>query len=170
MNIAFIRLGGSIVAGLVFAALLSLTPAHSGNDTGVEVGILTCHTVPGTRINLLIHSTADIECEFKESDGTIEAYKGETGIGFGIDLHLAHDETIVFTVMANHFQPDTHQLAGRYAGAKAGVTVGVGGGAAVLVGGSHDSIGLKPAISKGEGVGVAAGLGYLYLEPKETKE
>ena len=170
MNIAFIRLGASILAGLAMAALLSLAPAHSSDDSGVEVGILTCNTVPGTRINLLIHSTADIECEFKESDGTVEAYKGETGIGFGIDLHIAHDETIVFTVVASHFKPDTHQLAGRYAGAKAGVTVGIGGGAAVLVGGSNDSIGLKPAVSKNQGVGVAAGLGYLYLEPKDSKE
>ena len=155
-------------AALALAYLLAPASAAAGDESGAEVGVLTCNTVPGSRLNLLVHSTADIKCEFKDSDGSVERYKGETGIGFGIDLHIAHDETVIFSVIANHFQPGTHQLAGSYAGAKAGVTAGVGGGAALLVGGSGDSIGLKPAISHSEGVGVAAGLGYLYLEPGDT--
>ena len=122
-----------------------------------------------SRLNLLIHSTADIECDFKDSDGSVEHSKGETGIGLGIDLHIANDETVIFTVVASHFRPGSHQLAGHYAGAKAGVTAGVGGGAALLIGGSDDSIGLKPAVSHSEGFGLAAGLGYLYLEPADKK-
>ena len=162
------RIGAALSgAALALALGLAAGPASAGDESGAEVGVLTCKTVPGSRINLLVHSTADIQCEFKESDGSIERYKGETGIGLGIDLHIEHDETVIFTVVASHFQPGTHQLAGHYAGAKAGVTAGVGGGAALLVGGSDDSIGLKPAISHNKGLGVAAGLGYLYLEAGE---
>ena len=169
MPMATNRFRTSLLAGAAVAASLVMTPtlSHAGTEAGGEVGILTCHTVPGTRLNLIVHSTTDITCEFKDSDGTVERYKGETGIGLGVDLHVAHDETIRFTVLAKHFRPDTHQLSGKYHGAKAGATVGIGGGAALLVGGSHDSIGLKPAISHASGVGVAAGLGYLYLEPNE---
>ena len=148
-------------AALTMPLLLAVPPVLAGDESGAEVGVLTCNTVPDTRLNLLIHSTADITCEFKDSDGSVEHYKGETGIGLGIDLHLAHDETVIFTVLASHFEPGRHQLAGHYAGAKAGVTAGLGAGAALLVGGSDDSIGLKPAVSHSEGVGVAAGLGYL---------
>ena len=159
----------SLLSGSLLAVTLLMAPAASqaGGESGAEVGVLTCKTVPGTRLNLLIHSTADIECDFRDSDGSVERYKGETGIGLGIDLHIAHDETVVFTVMANHFAPGTHQLSGSYAGAKAGVTAGHGGGAALLIGGSGDSIGLKPAVSHSKGLGVAAGLGYLHLEPQE---
>ena len=162
------RVAGYILSIAVLAAsfMLAAAPVPAGEDSGPEVGVLTCSTVPDSRVNLLIHSTAEIECEFKDADGTVEHYKGETGIGLGIDLHIAHDETVMFTVVAHHFEPGTHQLAGRYGGAKASVAVGHGGGAQLLIGGDHDSIGLKPAVSHNQGAGVAAGLSYLYLEPK----
>lgn len=146
----------------------SAVSARAGQEAGHEVGILTCHTVPDSRINLVVHSRADIECEFKESDGTVEHYTGQTGIGVGVDLHVAHEETVIFTVLAKHFEPGSHQLAGSYGGPKAGVTTGVGGGAAVLIGGHDDSIGLKPAVSHSKGFGLAAGVGFLTLEAKET--
>ena len=162
-------LGASLLTGAALALSIALAaPASAGDEAGGEIGVLTCKTVPGSRINLLVHSTADIECAFRESDGSIEEYKGETGIGLGIDLQIAHDETLVFTVLAKHFNPGSHQLAGHYVGAKARASAGVGGGAALLVGGSDDSIGLKPAVSHSTGAGVAAGLGYLYLEAKEA--
>ena len=165
------RAGLSFLSALVLAAacLLAPMPAAADEKAGTEVGVLTCNTVPNSRINLLIHSTAHVECEFKDSDGSVEHYKGETGIGLGVDLHFGHEETVVFTVIARHGEPGSHQLSGRYGGAKAGAAVGHGGAAALLIGGDDDSIGLKPALSHSKGVGVAAGLSYLYLEPNHKQ-
>ncbi|MEM7226033.1 MAG: DUF992 domain-containing protein [Pseudomonadota bacterium] len=169
MSCSLFRICGYVISisFVAVAFFLATTPVPAGEKAGAEVGVLTCVTVPDSRINLLVHSTADIDCEFKDSDGAVERYRGETGIGLGIDLHIAHEEKVVFTVVAHHFAPGTHQLAGRYGGAKAGVTAGHGGAAALLIGGDHDSIGLKPAVSHSQGVGVAAGLSYVYLEPME---
>ena len=165
-----------LAAALLLGSALSLplaaaaVSASAGEEAGHEVGVLTCKTVPDSRVNLVVHSSADIECEFKESDGTLEHYTGRTGIGIGVDLHVSHEETVIFTVLAKHLEPGTHQLAGRYGGPKAAVTTGVGGGAAVLIGGHDDSIGLKPAVSHSKGFGLAAGVSYLVLEAKETGE
>ena len=155
---------------VALAGLMLFGAGHSAvadDDAGGEVGMLTCESVPGTRINLVVHSRVDIECEFKDSDGSAEQYVGKTGVAVGVDLHLFHNETLRFAVLARHFEPGTHQLAGSYGGAKAGVTAGVGGGAALLVGGSDNTIGLKPAVTHGTGVGATAGVGFLLLEPKE---
>ena len=154
---------------LVAALAIATAPgkAEAADDSGAEVGMLICESIPGSRVNLVIHSRVDIVCEFKETDGTTEQYSGRTGVAVGVDLHVFQNETLRSAVLTNHFEPGTHQLAGKYAGAKAGVTAGVGGGGALLTGGSNDSIGLKPAITHGTGLGAAAGVGFLVLESKD---
>ncbi|MFQ5355075.1 MAG: DUF992 domain-containing protein [Mariprofundaceae bacterium] len=138
---------------------------------GTKVGVLSCKTVPGSGMNLIIHSTRNVTCEFKSTAGAgSENYKGEMGIGLGIDLNIKQDETIGYTVISADFKAGTYQLAGKYAGAKASATLGIGAGAAILLGGSDDSIALQPiALSGSTGLGVAAGIGYLYLEADKTR-
>ncbi|MGH8590163.1 MAG: DUF992 domain-containing protein [Gammaproteobacteria bacterium] len=54
----------------------------------------------------------------------------------------------------------------KYTGAKASATAGVGVGANVLIGGGQKSFTLQPlSLTGSTGVGVAGGVGYLYLEP-----
>ena len=144
---------------------LAFTTNGYAGESGVDVGTLSCESVPNSGLNLIVHSTVGIKCVFKASDGSVERYKGETGVGLGIDLSFNHDEKFHFAVMAAKFKTGTHQLAGKYAGGKASVSLGVGGGGKVLIGGDHDNIGLKPAAIQGSGVGVAAGLTYMHLEP-----
>jgi len=150
------------------AALLLMPQAQPAlAASGVQIGVLTCESVPGTRFNLLIHSTIDVKCVFRAAGGGEERYKGETGIGLGIDLNWNRDETIHFTVLSaqGDTQIGAHSLAGRYGGAKASATVGVGAGAAVLIGGGSNNFTLQPLALEGStGLGVAAGLGYLYIE------
>ena len=50
-----------IIAAFV-TGLYSATVAAEG---GIEVGVLTCNVVPGSRVNLLIRSTADVECTYE---------------------------------------------------------------------------------------------------------
>ena len=149
---------------LVTVFVLGSSQMAFAGDPGVKVGLLTCESIPGSGLNLIIHSTVDIKCQFKGVDGTVERYKGETGIGLGIDLKWKRDVKIAFTVFSAQFKPGTHQLAGSYAGASASATVGVGVGGHTLIGGSNKSMGLKPAVEESTGLAIAGGLGYMHLE------
>ncbi len=153
-----------IIAGIV-SLLCSNSAAAAG---GIEVGLLTCEVVPGSRVNLLIRSTADVDCIF-ERNGTTETYQGETGIALGLDLSLRSNEKMTFTVIAasSDVGPGSKALAGRYVGGQISAAAGLGLGAKALVGGGENSIGLQPlALESSTGFGVAGGLGFLYIEGK----
>jgi len=71
---------------------------------------------------------------------------------------------IVWTVVAPTVGLPPGSLAGTYGGATASVTVGVGVGANVLVGGSKDTISLQPiSIEGGTGLNVAGGVASMNL-------
>ncbi len=160
------NLGLALALGLL--VLTGATSAQTGSP-GIKVGVLKCNQVPGSGVNLLIHSTVQVTCLYTSVTGERQAiYKGETGIGLGIDLNWNKSETIAFTVFGVSMDtgPDKHPLAGKYLGVRASVAVGIGLGAQVLVGGGRSQFTLQPlAIEQTKGFGVAAGLGYLYLEP-----
>lgn len=158
------KLNTLLAAGLT-ALAVAVAPAASAE---VEIGVLTCKTVPGSRVNLLIRSTTDVNCEFKDSQGKTEQYKGESGIALGLDLSFKSNETFAFSVISSSVAgAGSHSLAGKYIGGKASAALGVGLGAAVLVGGSDDNFGLNPiAVGANQGIGAAAGIGFLYIEAK----
>jgi len=152
-----------ITIAAIFAFAL---PLQAGESTaGTKIGVLTCKSIPGTGLNLLIHSTVDVKCTFDATDrsGT-EHYIGETGIGFGLDISHKTRQTMVFTVFAVDFKKGSHKLAGKYVGVSAAATVGVGVGAHALVGEGNNSLSLQPAIEGNEGIGASAGISYLYLQ------
>jgi hypothetical protein len=151
-------------AAAATALTLALTAPVASAD--VVAGVLTCSTVPGSRINLLIRSTSDVTCEFKDTAGKTERYRGESGIALGLDLSFKSEETFAFSVIsANDANAGSHALAGKYGGGRATASVGVGVGAAALIGGNDDNFGLNPlALSAERGVGASAGIGFLYLE------
>ena len=136
-----------------------------------EVGVLTCEQV-GRRLNLIIRSTATISCRFEDTQGNVERYKGETGVGFGIDLQWKEKEKLAFTVFAAvDADADEDALIGKYYGATASVAVGGGVGVVALVGGSSNQISLVPVgLSGSTGLGAAAGVTYLYLESADDKD
>jgi len=155
---------GIAVAGAVFTGA---STALAGNHGGVRVGTLTCEQV-GKRLNLIIHSSVDVKCVFKSSTGQIERYRGETGIGLGIDLNWNRVDKIAFAVISagKDIRPGAFALAGKYFGGKANVTIFRGLGAAALIGAGDKGIAFQPiAIETSKGLGVSGGLGYLYLEP-----
>ena len=157
------NLGNWLVAT---AFILLASPLAASAEGSSSIGILSCKAVPGTRLNLIVRSTVDVRCTFK-SDGITESYVGETGIALGLDLSFRKDEQFAFSVLsASNKAPGNHALAGKYIGGKAAAAAGVGLGAAALIGGSGDSFGLQPlALESSKGVGVAAGIGFLYIEP-----
>ncbi|MEX2481842.1 MAG: DUF992 domain-containing protein [Gammaproteobacteria bacterium] len=136
---------------------------------GLEVGVLTCSVIPGSRLNLIIRSTADVKCVYSKG-GASEEYVGETGIALGLDLSFKKDEKIAFTVIAatDDVSPGAKALGGRYVGGEASAAAGLGLGAKALVGGGAKNIGLQPlALESSTGLGASAGLSFLYIEPVE---
>lgn len=157
------------VRTLITAGIMSvLCCANAAADGGIEVGVLTCEVVPGSRVNLLLRSTADVECRF-ENNGVTEEYQGETGIALGLDLSFRSNEKMMFTVFAasSDIGPGAKALGGKYVGGQVSAAAGLGLGAKALIGGGAKSIGLQPlALETSTGIGIAGGLGFLYIEPK----
>jgi Protein of unknown function (DUF992) len=158
------------ITSLSLSLIFLLAPAamvQAGEAKG-EVGVVTCDFIPGTKSNMLLFSKATFNCVFKHG-GERDEYIGEAGIRLGLDLQWSATSTMSYTVMAST-QKDidwSHALDGTYTGGKASAAFGVGLGAAVLIGGSSDSVALVPiAIEAGTGVGATAGLGFLSLKGK----
>lgn len=148
------------------AVILACSQSAMADSHGVQLGVLKCTVVPGSRVNLIIRSTADVICEF-DNAGTVEKYKGETGIGLGLDLSFKTDEKMHFAVFAasKDVSANSHALAGKYVGAELNAAAGVGLGAKALVGGSNDSFSLQPlALETSTGLGASGGLSFLYIE------
>ncbi len=107
-------------------------------------------------------------CEFVTPAGK-EHYVAESGVGLGLDLEWSDDKVIRYSVLAatTDVRVGHYALTGKYYGAKASATAGVGVGAQVLVGAGDKNISLQPLALEGStGLGAAAGISYLYLEPR----
>ena len=157
----------AIILAIVTAFFSYLSPSDSRADSGIRVGVLSCDSVPGSRVDLIVYSKVDVACTFSTPQG-VEHYRGETGIGLGFDLNWSRQEEIVFAVLmaSSDTSIGSHALAGRYYGVKASATVGVGVGAAVLAGGGDRNVSLEPiAVEGSSGLGAAAGVVYLVIEP-----
>lgn len=155
------------ISTLIVAGLLTAAPIVNA-QSGIQIGILNCTVVPGSRVNLLIRSTADVECVFSSGDAK-EEYKGDTGIALGLDLSFKENEKLAFTVIAatSDIRPGSGALAGKYVGGQVSAAAGLGLGAQALFGGGAKNIGLQPlAIETSTGLGVSGGLSFLYIEPK----
>ena len=154
---------------VALAAMITLLPALSSADekAGVQLGVLSCEVVPGSRVNLLIRSTADVTCTY-DNQGTLERYKGEAGIALGVDLSFKSEEHFGFMVIAasSDVRPGAYALAGKYVGGQASAAAGVGVGAKVLVGGGEKNFSLQPIGLEGStgSIGATGGLGFLYIE------
>ncbi len=155
---------------LLVSLVLVFTPITmvQAEEAKGEIGVVTCDYIPGSKVNLLIHSSASFNCVFAHG-GVKDYYDGEAGIGLGLDLQWTTQSTMSYTVMASTGKNVDWSvgLNGTYSGGKASAAFGVGLGAAVLIGGGDDSVALVPlAIETGQGFGATAGLGYLSLKGK----
>ncbi len=160
---------GHALALLFVTACLTAPIGAVHAEGGLEVGVLTCSVVPGTRLNLLIRSTADVKCVYAKG-GQSEEYVGETGIALGLDLSFKQDEKMAFTVIAasEDIRPGAKALGGKYVGGELSAAVGLGLGAKALVGGGAKNIGLQPiALETSTGIGASGGLSFLYIQPAE---
>jgi len=159
------------MAAFVAMPAQQLLAAPAETSGGGKIGELKCHTIPGSGTNLLLHSTVDVKCTFTSSAGETEHYKGETGIGLGIDLHVNREAEFAYIVMAADFKKGTYKMAGKYGGAGASFALGRGVGGGALIGGGGGSVSLTPiGVTATKGWGAQGGLTYLFLEPDKAAD
>ena len=141
-------------AGLLATSLPFAAPA----EAAIRTGTLTCNVASG--MGMIFGSRRSVTCEFRSKRG-IERYTGRID-RIGLDVGISRNSVIVWNV----FEPTRRHgdLSGRYTGATAQATVGVGLGANVLVGGGDGSIALQPlSVSAQTGLNIAAGVSSLHL-------
>ena len=158
-----LRFAAVIAAGAIAAATFA-SSADAQTVNRVKVGTLVCDISGG--VGFVIGSQKQVFCRFNPeyAGWSREAYIGEIR-KFGLDIGATAGGQMVWAVYA----PTTRRawaLAGRYGGATAEATVGVGAGANVLVGGSERTVSLQPLSVQGQaGLNVAAGVAELELHP-----
>lgn len=146
-----------VSAVLVLAAV---QPASAQNRA--KVGMLTCKTGPS--IGLVVGSRQHMQCRFVPDNGLPpEVYAG-TITRLGLDLGITAGGVMAWAVFATTAGLPHGALRGRYVGASGDISVGLGAGANVLVGGSHNTLSLQPLSLEGQvGVNLALGVAGLVL-------
>jgi hypothetical protein len=142
------------LAPLAALATILVAPAAFAQDSGTQLGTLTCK-MTGIE-NLVVYTKEEFDCEFAQEGAGSTTYKGVIH-EVGVNLSMTKDATLVWGVIAPTGEvssPDA--LKGHYVGAGAQVELVGGVGANVLVGGSGKTINLEPLSVEGmEGFGAA---------------
>lgn len=152
----------SIIATFVTAALLSVAATSADAQSRVRAGGLSCNLSP--TVGLIIGSRQQIQCTFTPSGGgRVESYSGHIG-RLGLDLGVTAGGRMIWGVFARTTKLPPRTLAGTYVGASGDASLGLGGGANVLVGGSNRTISLQPLSLQGQvGVNLALGVASMTL-------
>jgi hypothetical protein len=130
----------------------------------VKVGVLLCQMSP--TIGLIIGSQQNLACTFMpDRGGPAERYAGSIG-RIGLDIGITAGGQMAWAVYAPTTGIGPGGLAGSYVGASADVSLGVGVGANLLVGGSSNTAALQPLSVEGQiGANLALGVANLTLWP-----
>jgi hypothetical protein len=129
----------------------------------VQVGVLECRG--GASIGFVVGSVTNLGCVLRVQGMPEDRYIAVIQ-KVGLDIGITEETALAWNVFAPVPRLAQGDLAGKYAGADASATVGLGVGGNVLVGGSNHSIALQPLSVEGQvGLSVAAGLESLELRP-----
>jgi hypothetical protein len=148
-----------MLRGAAFLAAIAPAAAVAGN----RVGALECH-VSGSGVSILVENQT-LDCVYEDDDegATPSHYIGKlTKVGANLSVNGPGDLLWVVAAATDKLGPGA--LAGDYAGPAVSAKVGVGGGGAILVGGSDSTVSLQPFnLEGGTGLGVTAGIESLSL-------
>lgn len=136
--------------------------ATAQSKEGIKIGTLSCNVSSGW--GFVFGSSKSLNCAFTpDGKKNTERYTG-TIDKFGIDIGYSTAGVILWAVFAPTRNVDQGALAGKYIGATAELTIAVGLGANVLVGGGN-SVALQPlSVSGQKGLNVAAGIAAVELK------
>ena len=147
------------IAAAVVASCLAGTNGLA--EEGLKVGVLSCNVSSGWGV--VFGSTREVNCAFQPARGPMERYGGHIS-KYGVDIGYTQGGVIVWAVFAPTSSLGPGSLAGRYGGATAGASLGVGAGVHALMGGFRHSVSLQPVSIEGNaGLNVAAGVAEMRL-------
>ena len=152
----------SLVIAAVAAASFAVTVSSAEAHSRVRAGGLSCKLAP--TVGFIVGSHQRVDCIFTPSNGgRKERYTGTIN-RLGLDVGVTAGGRMIWGVFARTTKLPPRTLAGTYVGAAGDVSLGVGGGANVLVGGSHRTVSLQPLSVRGQaGVNLALGVASLKL-------
>lgn len=131
-----------LIAAVVAASALAVSALPAAAADRVQVGKLTCDIAGG--IGYLIGSEKDVSCTFKPTKGKSQHYDGVIR-KLGIDVGVTGDTRLIWLVFsAKTSDVKKGSLSGTYVGGTGEATLGVGGGANWLIGGSKKGFALQP--------------------------
>ncbi|WP_068315176.1 DUF992 domain-containing protein [Polycladidibacter hongkongensis] len=130
---------------------------------GVKLGVLRCQITDAA--TFVVGSVDRMMCTFNNSTtGKDEQYSAKM-TSVGLDIGPVTSGSMVWAVMSPSRDVAPGALAGGYGGLTAGVTVGAGVQANVLVGGSTKSIALQPiSLQSQTGANLSAGISGMTLK------
>jgi len=150
----------ALLSSIASIGMLALSGPEVQARTGVKLGSLKCNVESG--VGAIITSSKDMSCTLHKVNGNKEHYTGVIR-KFGLDIGVTGKAKMVWLVFAPG-KTNVGALRGKYVGAAADASAGVGGGANVLVGGFNKSITLQPVSMQVQtGVNVAVGVSTLEL-------
>jgi hypothetical protein len=149
----------ALLLGLI---LLTSNSAHSQGSTARQ-GMLTCRT--SASVGLIVGSTQRLACQFRSNSGWTQNYVGRIN-RIGLDIGITAGGVMAWAVLGSSSAVKPGALTGRFVGASGEISVGIGAGANLLVGGNAQSISLQPLSVEGQiGLNVALGAAGLTLTP-----
>lgn len=149
---------GRVLSGACILALLAPAVAYAGD----RIGTLQCRLM-GNGVSVLIENQ-QLDCIFTdEAQGAPSHYTGTlTKVGPNITINGPGELGWAVVAATGHIGPGA--LAGNYVGPGVSAKIGVGGGGAMLVGGSDNTFSLQPFnVQAGSGIGWNAGVESLTL-------
>ncbi len=159
----FLRLGWASARRALYGAVLVAAFAPAAASAGDRTGVLQCR-LSGNNISILVENQT-LDCLFQDDDEGAHPthYVGKlTKVGANITVNGPGE--VAWGVVATTDKIGPGALAGDYAGPSASARVGVGGGGALLVGGSDNTFSLQPLeIEAGAGLGFTVGVENLSL-------
>jgi hypothetical protein len=158
-----------VFAALALALGIGMLTAGSAQATTVTTGYLSCYQAGGW--GYIIGGSYKLRCTYSTKDGhRTEYYSGKIS-DFGADIGYLKSAVVLWAVASGTKDLKPGALAGSYGGVQGSVSLGMGGGVNVLVGGFEKSITLQPISVEGQkGLNVAAGVGTMTLDYGGMKE
>jgi hypothetical protein len=148
------------LSAIAAAALMATAP--TGAKANIEVGGLTCRSPGG--VGYVIGSTLNFQCVFVPSGGGPAHHYLGVVRRIGVDLGVTQNVSLGWVVFAPTGVIHPGDLAGNYGGVQGNASIGIGGGANALVGGSNNTFALQPVSAQAQaGLNVSAGLADLEL-------
>jgi len=157
------------VVTLALAAALCVPVAAQAQPAWAQVGQLRCTVKPN--VGFIIYGHQPMDCQFTPSatapsSGMPQAYDGAINT-VGLNIGVSAGSQLAWSVFAPTKGLEAGALAGEYVGVTGDVGLGIGGGANILLGGSHRTFALQPLSLQGStaSLRVVLGVSSLKLRP-----